>query len=340
MSHRAARAAGIVTRAAAAGAVLLCFGAAIVLASNGDEGGAPAERGGAGWGALAPSPFNRSEVGAARIGDRIYVVGGFIASGGTTRKVARYDISSDRWRRVKRLPIAVNHPAVAAHRGKLYVLGGQWPKGGDQNRKSDRLYRYSPRRKRWRRLADAPTARGALALAGIGRKLYAAGGYTRSNQELRKLEVYTPKRNRWRRGPAMPTGRNHVAGVALGGELYVLGGRVEGGANLDIVERYDPGSRTWREAAPLAVPRSGFVAVKARGRIVAFGGEELGEGGGTIAEVERYDPGSDSWSALPEMITPRHGLGGAARHGRVFALEGGPRPGLHFSRAVEYLDVD
>jgi hypothetical protein len=39
------------------------------------------------------------------------------------------------------------------------------------------------------------------------------------------------------------------------------------------------------------------------------------------------------------MITPRHGLGGVAKGGRMFALEGGPQPGLHFSRALEFLDI-
>ena len=39
------------------------------------------------------------------------------------------------------------------------------------------------------------------------------------------------------------------------------------------------------------------------------------------------------------MITPRHGLGGVARGGRVYALEGGPQPGLAYSRAIEYLDL-
>ena len=39
------------------------------------------------------------------------------------------------------------------------------------------------------------------------------------------------------------------------------------------------------------------------------------------------------------MRTPRHGLVGAALGRRVFALEGGPKPGLHYSRAIEALDV-
>jgi hypothetical protein len=55
--------------------------------------------------------------------------------------------------------------------------------------------------------------------------------------------------------------------------------------------------------------------------------------------VEFLDPDAGEWTPLPDMVTPRHGLGGVAKGTRVFALEGGPQPGLHYSRALEFLDV-
>ncbi len=84
--------------------------------------------------------------------------------------------------------------------------------------------------------------------------------------------------------------------------------------------------------------RSGHSATVAAGRLVVFGGEEL-DGGETIEQVEAYDPATGSWSALPEMVTPRHGLGAAAKGKRIYAIEGGPQPGLAFSRALEFLDL-
>ena len=94
----------------------------------------------------------------------------------------------------------------------------------------------------------------------------------------------------------------------------------------------------WSAVASLATARSGHATVAARGRLVVFGGEEL-DGGTTIEQVEAYDPAGDRWQPLPEMVTPRHGLGGVARRGRIYAIEGGPRPGLAFSGAIEYLDL-
>jgi N-acetylneuraminic acid mutarotase len=328
----------LVGRAGLAAAVgLACAAAIVVAAAGGDE---QAARSTDSWGALAPSPLERTEVGAARVGDRIYVVGGFISSGGTTRRVVRYDISADRWREVAPLPIAVNHPGVTALDGRVYVYGGNWPRPGrSRERKTDNLYRYTPARDRWARLEDAPTARGAMGFVGIGDRLYAAGGYTQTNFSLRTLEIYDVTDGTWRSGPPMPTGRNHVGAAVLGGRMVVTGGR-PGGPNggLTTVEAYDPRRDRWSTLPSFTTPRSGHTAVVADGRLVVLGGEELGEGGTTIEQVEVLGP-AGAWESLPDMITPRHGLGGVSRDRRIYALEGGPTPGLAYSGALEFLDL-
>jgi N-acetylneuraminic acid mutarotase len=326
-------------RAVLAAGIALACASAVVYAATGDGDDAPG-RSENSWAALAPSPLQRTEVGAARVGDRIYVVGGFISTGGTTSKMARYDISEDRWRRVRSLPIAVNHAGVTALGGKVYVLGGNLGAVSGREPKSSRLYAYSPRRNSWRRLPDAPSERAALGIAAIGDRLYAAGGYDETDDQLRTLEIYDVSKRRWRAGPPMPTGRNHVGAAALGGMLVVTGGRPgEVNGSLMTVERYDPGSRRWSALPPMVTARSGHAAVVTDGRLVVFGGEELGGGGETIEQVEAFDPAAGAWSPLPQMITPRHGLGAAARAGRVYAIEGGPQPGLAFSSALEYLDL-
>jgi N-acetylneuraminic acid mutarotase len=334
----------MLARGAIAGVVALAATTAIVFAASGGDAGAPADRATDSWAALAPSPLQRTEVGAARVGDRIYVVGGFISSGGTTGRMVRYDISANRWAEVAPLPISVNHPGVAALDRRVYVYGGNLPQSQARERKSDRLYRYNPKRDRWTRLADAPTERAAMALVGIGDRLYAAGGYTETDFDVRALEIYDTERDRWTRGAKMPTGRNHVGAARLKRTMVVTGGRpgdVNGG--LTTVESYDPGRDRWSVLPPLATARSGHAAVAVGGlrggRIVVLGGEELGPGGTTIEQVELFDPRVGGWTALPDMLTPRHGLGGVAGGKRVYALEGGPQPGLAYSGSLEFLDL-
>jgi N-acetylneuraminic acid mutarotase len=319
-------------RAFGAGAVALIGLAAVLLLPR--DGGARLDR----WTALRPSPVERTEVAAARLGRFVYVVGGFGSRDGrTVATVVRYDIRRDRWRRMADMPIALNHATAVAHDGRLYVHGGYTSATGLAE-PTGALLRFDPQRNRWRRLPASPTPRAAHAAAVIGDRLYVAGGAGESGS-LRSLEVYDFAGARWRRGPSFPgPARNHTTGVASGGRFYVLAGRDAG--NLANAERYDPRPRTWEELPPLRVARGGIASVRLRdGRIVVFGGERLEPGGTTIAEVELFDPRRRRWSSLPDMRTPRHGLGGAALGRRVYAIEGGPTPGLDFSSAIEFLDV-
>ncbi|HEX5928042.1 MAG TPA: kelch repeat-containing protein [Solirubrobacterales bacterium] len=315
--------------AAALLVALLVLGAGVWIYDGGRADGATGT-----WRALSEAGLERTEVGAARIGDSIYVVGGFVEPSDTTAAVERYDIRRDRWQRAKPMPIAVNHPAVVAHRGFLYVYGGYTePTFGPV---TAALQRFDPRSRRWTLLPASPTPRGAAALAARDGRLYAAGGV--DDQALATLEVYDVAARRWRPAPPMRTPREHIAAVATGDGVYVFGGR-SGAGEHDTVERFDPARRRWVTLPPMNTARSGFAAVAVGGRPVVFGGEELTPGGTTIAEVELFDPRQRRWEPLPPLRTPRHGLGGAVKGMRIYALQGGPDPGFAFSAATEFLDV-
>jgi hypothetical protein len=161
--------------------------AAIVLADfDGERDSEPATSATGRWTAKRPSLLARTEVAAARVGRFVYVAGGFERrSGRSTAAVERYDLRRDRWRRVHPMPVALNHPAAAAYRGDVYVLGGYTGRG-DLRGEVASLYRYDPGRDRWSRLPDAPTRRAALAVGVVGSKLYAAGG-ANSDGALRTL---------------------------------------------------------------------------------------------------------------------------------------------------------
>ena len=288
------------------------------------------------WLPLRDATLERTEVGAARIGDSIYVVGGFVPSSETTAAVERYEIGRDRWARLPDMPVAVNHPAVVSHRGFLYVYGGYT--GADFVSVTDALQRFDPRTGRWVLLPAAPTGRAAAALAAYRGQLFAVGGTNDASGPMRRLEIYDIAAEAWGKGPPMRVPREHVAAVATGDGVYVFGGRLDG-TNLDTVERYDPRRRRWSRLPHMLFPRSGIAAVAVGAKPVVFGGEELAEDGTTIGSVELFDPAAHRWRRLPDMRTPRHGLGGAARGRRIYALQGGPQPGFAFSDAVEFLDL-
>ena len=256
------------------------------------------------WRTLRSSTIARTEVAAARIGDAVYVVGGFAApDGATSAMVERYDLRLDRWTRVAPIPIAVNHAVAVAYRGDLHVLGGYTARDG-LAQETAALQRYDPGSDRWTRLADAPTARAAHAAGVIGGRMYAAGG-ARAGRALTRLEIYDFARDRWSSGPSMRVAREHLAATVHRGALYVLAGRAAGRGNFAVAERYVPVRWRWERVPSLRKPRGGIAAATVSGRIVVVGGEE---GAGTIAEVESYDPRRRRWRSEPPLPTPRHGL--------------------------------
>jgi len=288
------------------------------------------------WTPLRDATAARTEVAAARLGDAIYVAGGFAAPHGTTSAVVeRYDLRRDRWTRVRDLPVAVNHAAATVHRGKLYVIGGYAATQG-LNAATQAVQRYDPRRNRWTRAPDLPRPVAAHVAGTIGGRLYVAGG-ARDGRPLRSLYVFDVDDDRWHTGRGMNTAREHLAGAVSGGAFYVLSGRAAGRGNFTTSERYVPSRRRWERVPSSRKPRGGIGAASlSDGRIALVGGEE---GAGTIREVELYDPRTRRWSRLPDLRTPRHGLGVVARGRDVYAVEGGVQPGLFYSKAMERLTV-
>ncbi len=282
----------------------------------------------ASWTSGAPLDAPRTEVAAAALRDEIVVAGGFVASGGNSRRVDAYAPATDTWRRLPDLPVSVDHAAAASWRGRLVVVGGY---GAD--RKPLRVA-YLFDGARWRPLPRPPAARAAAAAAATAAgKVYVVGGRTDGGLADDTL-VLDLRTRRWVRVPG-PTPREHLAAAALRGVVYVIGGRRAGyDTNLAIVEAYDPALRRWRRLPALPDARGGTGAAAIAGRVVSIGGEEPD---GAIRTVFAYDVSRGRWSALPDLPTPRHGLGVVALSGRVWAIAGGPTPGLSVSGAVESL---
>jgi hypothetical protein len=320
---------------------LVAAAAMLGLAGAGcTDGGAPApERapattaapaaGGPAWRALAAVPTQRTEVAAAAVGRRIWVLGGYAPDGATLATVEVYDTSADTWARGPDLPTAVNHAMAATLGGVLYVAGGN-----DGSRPSTQLARLDG--DRWRTLAPLPQGRSAGGLVALEGRLYLVGGVVEGGLAA-DTQVYDPAADRWTSAPGLPTRREHLGAAASAGKVYVVGGRVGGvGNNLGAAEAFDPGSGRWTAVADLPTPRGGLAATATTGgQVVAVGGEAAT----TFPEAEAFDPASGRWRSLPPLPTPRHGLGVVAVGDVVYVLAGGPQPGLHTSTANEAIDL-
>jgi N-acetylneuraminic acid mutarotase len=289
------------------------------------------------WRTAAPASMKRTEVAAATLRDKIYVVGGFEQPGlgnvlnfAITPAVEEYDPSTDRWTSKKPLPVGLHHVGIGVAGGHIYVIGGYKQAGLSAWGPVATVYAYNPVTDTWTEREPMPSPRGALSVTEHEGKLYAIGGYDR-NANSAAVEVYDPVRNSWASLAPLPTPRDHLATATVSGKIYAIGGRLNGDyhRNLSVVEVYDPATNQWkRVAADLPTARSGITAAVVGGKAYVFGGEGAD---GTFRENEAYDPTSVGWQTMAPMPTARHGLGSAVVQGRIHVISGGPTPGGSFS---------
>jgi len=292
------------------------------------------------WTIAAPAPTQRTEVAAAAIEGKIYVVGGFNKPSvqnalkfAISNDAEVYDTASDSWSVTTPLPERRHHAGIASLNGLLYIMGGFTKSFMSIWHAIPTVYQYNPATKEWLELAPMPTARGALGVAIYQNRLYAIGGYD-GKYNSGAVEIFDPQTNTWSFGAPMPTPRDHLAAVTSGNRIYAIGGRPELDyhRNMGVVEEYDPHTNQWRPRANLPTPRSGITAGAINEWIYVIGGES---GDGTFTTNEAYHPATDQWQTMTPMPTARHGLGSAVVDGRLYVISGGPTPGGSFSQVNE-----
>ncbi|MDQ4134204.1 MAG: hypothetical protein M3179_13630 [Actinomycetota bacterium] len=286
-------------------------------------------------GKRAPLPGPRTEVaGTAWLGGMV-AAGGITEDGSPTDRVDIYEANGDRWRRGPALPVRLHHVGIATLGDRVYVAGGYAGEGTGWIPQGA-VFSLGPGDNAWRKEPDLKEARGALALAAAGDRLFAMGGVTRGGVTA-TTEVLRPGAGGWERGPDMMQAREHFGAASVGSRVYAIAGRVGGlDTNKTSVESWDAtGSAGWQEEPSLNEARGGTSAATVGRSPCVAGGEEPE---GTIASVECLQNGR--WERVAELAVPRHGLAVASVGGLLHVVGGGPQPGLSVSGAHEVFRVD
>ncbi|KAL8393815.1 hypothetical protein RB595_003533 [Gaeumannomyces hyphopodioides] len=205
------------------------------------------------WQPLAPAPAGaaRGSAAVAAHGGRLYLAGGMLRliPQDTIDSVVAYDVAADAWVPSASLPpLAATMPEARDHAGSavvdgtLYVLGGRrW----GQNNVRDTVFALdlSDLAAGWAvRPSRMPTARGGVAAAAIGSKIYTFGGEGNptngSAGVFADTEAYDVRADAWERLAPMEVPRHGSWAVSMpDGGVYVPGGGIrQGGA---AVERCD-----------------------------------------------------------------------------------------------------
>lgn len=284
------------------------------------------------WSSKASSPRARSEAFGGAVNGRFYTFGGYVDSTyKPTNQGHAYNPATNAWSQLRNIPVATSHVATANDDRYIYTAGG-YPATtatGAQSFATTAAWRYDTTDDTWTSLPNLPAARGSMAMALVGRTLYAFGGSDASRVD--KADHWALNLDNtsagWVSRAAMPAPRNHFAAVAVNGLVYAVGGQTKQDSQAIYhadVFRYNPATNTWDSVAPTLSPARSHAnnsLVLHQGRIIILGGV-TNANTTTMANVEAYDPASNKWSVLTALPT-RAMAGVAGSFGDKIIFSGG-----------------
>lgn len=238
------------------------------------------------------------------------------------------------WRRLADAPVALTEVAVAAHGGRIWVVGGLDPAG----RSSTAVQLYDPVADAWAGGPALPRGLDHAALLSTGPDLFVIGGYARAQSSRLNAAVYRLDEwaREWKDGPALPEPR--AAGAAAwDGARIVYGGGVGPGGGQVAGDVLVLGSEGWTVGGRLDVPREHLAAASdGEGRVWFLGGR-VGGLGGNLALVDLVE--AAGVRGIGEVPTARGGVAAFWVDGVGACLAGGEGPSGTFDE-VECVDAD
>lgn len=188
----------------------------------------------AAWEARAPLPFSLAAYGLAVWDGRLYLFGGWDGKG-YRAETHIYDPHTETWSPGTPMPDRRAFLAASTLEGAIYVVGGY-----DGERELETVLVYTPAAEGtpadpWHAGPALAQARGGLAAAVVGTRLYVVGGGW--NGTLAFNEQYDSATQAWSRiGTPIPGQWRNLGLVAQGQRLYAVGGW--SGSYLPVTEEY------------------------------------------------------------------------------------------------------
>jgi len=219
------------------------------------------------WTALASASDTRESPAHGFINGKLYVVGGWAASGATDTKMEVYDPAANAWSTGPAAPVAYAGSGSAVVGSKLYTVGGCTSACGSTD-----VYAFDAGAGTWSKLAAYPESTAWLACANAQNKLVCAGG-TSASTASQNTYVYDASANSWTKAASAPAAFWGSASTGANGKLLVSGGVVAGGLT-NQGWAYDPAADAWT-----TLPNSNVSAYRFAG---ALGFYTVGGGQGSL----------------------------------------------------------
>jgi N-acetylneuraminic acid mutarotase len=264
------------------------------------------------WRYSAPySPFGRVEPGVVQVGNKLYVIGGFIRGyDDVSARVDILDLDTKKWSRGESTPGPQTHMGLATDGRYIYSVAGQF---GPQLSldSTNKSWRFDTVSKKWSPWIALPQKRYGGTLAYVNHQMHYIGGdtsdrITASNKHW-VLDFDHPEKG-WQEAPALPVATDHAGHVVLNNQIYLFGGENDHGRGYfqhDATYVFDPAKNRWTQLADMPTGSSHF-----EGNVVVVNGEIWALGGQVDAQlltdqVRSYNPSTNTWTVHTPLMEKR-----------------------------------
>lgn len=152
-----------------------------------------------GWVALTRWATGAINVNGVQVGDTIYVGGGWRSANNTySQWFAKYNLTTNVWTTLTRMPAVRNNHKMTYHNGYVYAFGGSSANVAGQG--TNTLWRYNIANDTWVTLtppSPTPSARDLHGFWTVEDQLLLFGGRDNAGNKLDDMWCYYPQTNRW-----------------------------------------------------------------------------------------------------------------------------------------------
>lgn len=258
-------------------------------------------------------PVKRVEFSVARLGTKIYSLGGFVDDyTSTTQRFDVFDTKTLTYTQLTDLPGAPTHEAVATDGTYIYSAGGQF--GPERSTDlTNVVWRYDIAHNSWSRFTKLPAIRTGGTLTYLDGKLHFIGGddasRVRATNTHWTLDLSNPAA-RWTNAAPLPGKADHAAALTLNGVIYFSGGDNEHGTSYlsqTGLYAYDPDRDIWATFAslPTGISHAEAATITDGKNIFVIAGQGLAQQ--LTAGVYVYNIAKNVWRQSTSMPTARKG---------------------------------
>lgn len=221
--------------------------------------------------------------------NEVIIIGGFTAMNQKGEKqnlqsqnyVRAFDVEKKSWRDLPSLPEPRSSHDAAIIGSTIYVVGGWNMQGNGEDtdwHTTAWAMDLAQDKPEWKKIADPPFARRAVATVAHDNKLFVIGGMNENGGPTKDAEIYDPQSNTWHDASAI-IGEKAMAGFGAAG--WSLNGQLFITSHEGDVERWDAANNQWVSLGKTKEAR--FF-----NRLLPVNGKQLISIGGANMEVGKF----------------------------------------------------